>query len=559
MQASPPQPIGSLWPHLPDSFELSVSGACTGVGGGGSLTLFNGSRYVSTDGALPLSKLTAIPGWPQTPNWKDGLFDAIYAGPIGQGWFHVVSNGEFMLVDPAGQGRILEGPGPFSQTDASKAVPASWGAKLDGGIALPIGGVAAAWYFRGTAMASSAATPAQLQYLGNLSASWPATWHLVLRHAPNGRDGNLWSVLPTERASWILQHNGDAWTQVNNQADHVGVGQDNTVMIASAQRLWLFTGPFDGTGFTPVSAESNLIQVSLGNANTVFALDSGNNVYSFDPASGALAQNTNAGTAIHIATTNDGTLWHAKPNDSNMHRLLTTSDLPGQVISVQQDLIGAVTKVAATGFGAAHCLAQDSQGNAQAYRYDSPYVFASVNNYEISALGYSQIAQGLGNVYFVDFLSNSVVAVDVHTGAEASRSAPSSADGSTAYTNVVFDAAHQLVYVGTYHYSDWLDRTTPGQLLALDARDLSKVVWSFNATAGINIRPSLVGNVLLFGDRNGTIYAFDTVAAAAAPANVQPRASWMAGQINLSGGVTYTGVPDGGMATLGPAIAVGDK
>jgi hypothetical protein len=122
------------------------------------------------------------------------------------------------------------------------------------------------------------------------------------------------SVLPTERASWILQHNGDTWTEVKNKADHVGVGQDNTVMIASAQRLWLFTGPFDGTGFTPVSPESNLIQVSLGNANTVFALDSGNNVYSFDPASGALAQNTNAGTAIHIAATNDGTCvaWQAQ-------------------------------------------------------------------------------------------------------------------------------------------------------------------------------------------------------------------------------------------------------
>jgi hypothetical protein len=76
---------------------------------------------------------------------------------------------------------------------------------------------------------------------------------------------------------------------------------------------------------------------------------------------------------------------------------------------------------------------QESQGNTQAYRYDSPYVFASANNYEISGLGYSQIAQGLGNVYFVDNFSNSVVAVDVHTGAEASRSAPSSADGSTAY------------------------------------------------------------------------------------------------------------------------------
>jgi hypothetical protein len=122
----------------------------------------------------------------------------------------------------------------------------------------------------------------------------------VLLHAPNGRDGNLWSVLPTERASWIQQHNGDTWTEVKNQADHVGVGQDNTVMIASAQRLWRFTGALDGTGFTPVSPASNLIQVSLGNANAVFARDSGNNIYGFDRASGALTPNANAGTATHI-------------------------------------------------------------------------------------------------------------------------------------------------------------------------------------------------------------------------------------------------------------------
>ena len=76
----------------------------------------------------------------------------------------------------------------------------------------------------------------------------------------------------------------------------------------------------------------------------------------------------------------------------------------------------------------------------------------------------------------MDYLSNSVVAVDVHSGTEASSSAPSSADGSTLYTNVVFDPVNKLVYVGTYNKKDWLYRTTPSRLLALDARDLSKVV-----------------------------------------------------------------------------------
>ena len=71
----------------------------------------------------------------------------------------------------------------------------------------------------------------------NISATWPATWHPTLQHAPNGRDGNLWSVLTSAQGSWIVQHNGDTWTKLPNQADHVGVGQDNAVMIASAQKL----------------------------------------------------------------------------------------------------------------------------------------------------------------------------------------------------------------------------------------------------------------------------------------------------------------------------------
>ena len=90
-----------------------------------------------------------------------------------------------------------------------------------------------------------------------------------------------------------------------NRPTDVGVGQDNTVMLASAQRLW----KFNGTGFNPVSPANNLIQVSLGNENLVFARDTNNNVYSFDPASGALNQDTDVSAVIHIATANDGSLW----------------------------------------------------------------------------------------------------------------------------------------------------------------------------------------------------------------------------------------------------------
>ena len=122
--------------------------------------------------------------------------------------------------------------------------------------------------------------------------------------------------------------------------------------------------------------------MSLGNENLVFARDTNNNVYSFDPASGALTQDSDVSAVIHIATTNDGSLWHAKSNDADMHREIVASGAAPEAISVNQGVVTSVEKVAATGFGAAHCLAQDNKGNPQVYRYNSPYVFKTAMPYD---------------------------------------------------------------------------------------------------------------------------------------------------------------------------------
>src|SRR5262249_43349439 len=72
---SGPSSVATTWPSLPDSFKLRLTGAANV---GGKLVLFSGGWYVSADGSIPRAKLTSITSWPQTPNWADGLIDAVY-------------------------------------------------------------------------------------------------------------------------------------------------------------------------------------------------------------------------------------------------------------------------------------------------------------------------------------------------------------------------------------------------------------------------------------------------------------------------------------------------
>jgi hypothetical protein len=526
MQASAPRPIGAVWPDLPDSFKLGVTGATGLLQSPSELMLFNGGRYVTTGNPSWIGKLTSLAGWPQTADWADGIIDAVCGAPMGN--CILIRNGEAINVNLL-QMRVNAGPAPLDQMINIRTLPESWATGFDAAIFSD--GSSGSLVFKGIAAAvitddGSSNPPTQVKYLGNLTSNWPATWHPVLRHAPNGRDGNLWSVLPSAQGSYIVHHDGNAWEVRAEQADHVGVGQDNTVMLASAQRLW----KFNGTGFNPVSPANNLIQVSLGNENLVFARDTNNNVYSFDPASGALNQDTDVSAVIHIATANDGSLWHAKSNDANAHREIVASDTVPEAISIRQGAVTSVSKVAATGFGTAHCLAQDNQGNSQVYRYNSPYVFKTSMPYDTGSWSICPVSieQGAGQLFFADSLvlydnpfrgQSRIVTIDAHTGVEVAATAWMATP--LGYRQPVFDPALNLVYVGTSPLNDQLD-PTPGQLLALDARTLA-VKWTFTASAGIDGAPALNGTRLCVSDRSGRLYMFDTVAAVANPSAVQPK------------------------------------
>ena len=525
--------ISALWPQLPDSFKLGVKGACPAPGANGALILFNGGRYVATDGSVPPGKLTDFTNWPQTANWKDGVIDAIMTNSSGiLAYATLIRRGEAVDVDMQGRNVPLA-PSPFHPSDYlpgnfdPSTLPASWAAGVDAGARTTINNNMVNLLFKGAAVAvvtTDTATTTQIKYLGNLAGDWPATWHPVLAHAPNGRDGNLWSALPGTHGSHIVQHDGDSWSVRTEQADHVGVGQDNTVMIASANRLWTF----NGAGFDAVSQANDLIQVSLGNANAVNARDINGNVYSFNPTSGALTQNTDVGVVTHIATTNDGSLWHAKSGNPNMNRQIVGSGAAPQAIPVKQGVVSEVLKVAGTGFGAAHCLVQDSTNGSpgpttvSAYRYDSPFLFKTAQRHEVIS---HRVERGLGLLYLVD--SDQVIALDAHTGAEVARSAPPPSP--QWYNQPVFDPILQLVYIGSgVNSDDDYDNTTPGQLFALDARTLA-VRWTFVTPSSIDAEPGLNGKDLCVSDRSGKVYMFDTAQALANPSAVTPR--WTASAV----------------------------
>jgi hypothetical protein len=540
MQAGAPQTIDSLWPNLPDSFKLGVVGA-SWTSLGSALVLYNGGRFVATDGSIPSTKLTDLPGWPQTPNWKDGVIDGVITIATGLNEAYLIRNGEMLYINPVNK-TVLDAPRPL-QLDwwgDPDVLPASWVTSLNA--ATRING-SVDWFFSGTSVAPLIpfSSSGQIQYIGAAITNWPATWHPVLAHAPNGRDGNLWCATTAAQNKVVVRHNGDAWASLSQPADHVGVGEDNTVMLASANQLW----KFNGATFDAVSPASNLIQVSLGNANAVFARDSAGNVYSFDGSTGTLTKNTAVGAVSHIATTSDGSLWHAKPANAgpdaaNMHRLIVGAGAPTESITVKQSLVSAVTKVAGTGFGAAHCLAQDTQGVVQAYRYDSPYLFKTAKRY---VAGCSRVERGLGMLYIIDTayvgtdtdpeFDTSVVALDAHTGAEIARTAPIKTP--LGYGQPVFDPIQEVIYVATsIGAGDDYDNTTQGQLIALDARTLA-VKWSFTAPTGIDAEPGVNGKNLIISDRAGTIYMFDTAQALQNPGAVTPR--WT---VSAAGGGTQT-------------------
>jgi hypothetical protein len=518
-----PQSIATLFPLLPDSFKLGVTAAANI---GGKLYLFKGGWYLPVDGSAPRAKLTDLKDWPQTPSWVDGVIDATSSD--GGTVCNLIRGGEYITVDFAVKA-VTSSPAPIGSFPAWQGhLPADWAASgFDAAFTQSLNNTTVYTFFKGSAMVefnpSDSGIAAQ-KYLGARYWTWPATWHPVLNHAPSGRMGNLWCATKSGR---VLQHDGDTWNVTPGVGPSAAVGQDGIVFVIGTDG-GLFR--WNGTQFNPQGNLHPLVQVSVGDGNHIWVRDGSNAVHRYQ-GNNTFAQvdlGADVPNPTHIAANHDGTVWHCNSSNANLFRLISESTNPSDTITVKGGVVTSVQKVASTGFGAAHCLVTQN-GQPQLYRYDSPYVFKTSETYKVAVSTTGSFAQGLGNLYFVQFVSQQtmpdelavrIVALDAHTGREVASYAPS---GTTSqYSDVIFDPVNELVYVGRAPFVDpFADNSTPGQIIALDARTLA-MKWTFTTPGGIDATPALNGTTLCFGDRTGVVYCLDTKQALAAVAQNQP-------------------------------------
>ncbi|MGE0274447.1 MAG: tectonin domain-containing protein [Nitrospiraceae bacterium] len=527
--------IAEVFPKVPDSFKLGVSGVAVVDK---MLILFKGGRYVPTDGSTPPRKLVDLSIWPKTAPWQDGLFTGLYYDSTGV--YFLNGDTYFGICDLYGV-TIGIGPGPVSQFyNWAKVLPPSWlNTGIDAGLPTPSGFI----LFKGTHVAQfneSDNTPVTPAYLPAAYADWPAAWHPVLNQAPSGRVGNLWTV---DKAQDVFQHDGAQWIQRFGKVQQVSVGQDDTVYHISSNAVDLYKWDGKEGWEHQATSAAPLAQIALGDENHIWVRDNTNQIHRYSSQDQTfMPVNLGAGVPnpTHMAATGDGTLWHCNSSNANAFRFISEATAASAAIPVQQGSVTGVQKVAGTGFGAAHCLVTQN-GRPHVYRYDSPYVFKTSQPYVVSSN--APLAQGLGRLYFVQLVDHSMpghlhvrfVALDAHTGQEVAGYIP--AGDTTEYTGLVFDSINDLVYVGAAPLTDIdaYNNTTPGQLIALDARTL-QIRWIYQTKAGIDGTPVLSGTQLCFGDRTGTVYMFDTRdalanAVAPTPRWIQTLTDWQGYQL----------------------------
>lgn len=543
-QTSAPADIAAAWPALPDTFKLGVTGASYDLATQ-KLYLFGAGRYVPVDGSAPPKRLTDLANWPASdPGFGAGVIHGVFSALQSDGTTatFLLRGAQTLRVDLA-TATVTDAPQPFTNYyDYATFLPADFRLNgLDAGVAVlsPAPQEFTNYMYRGPALVTwsrGSPYPQVAQYIASAHPNWPATWNPVLLQAPSGRDGGLWSVVATvgyaAGTGQVIQHDGEAWAvpAPGTTATSVSAGQDGTVIHVQPDSgsTWRWTG----TGWSPLGATpAQLQQISLGSSSEIWVRDVNNNVYYFDSATNAFTPSAIIGQASHIAATHDGTVWHVRPGEANAYRLLSGQNRLQPAIPVQQGIVTNASRVTGTGFGAAYCLAQLGSTPAL-YRYDSPYAFKS--QYGVTPIAGSTLREALGAVYFTNSLDFSgtnfpVLALDAHTGVVRSQSAalPANATGPLGYTPPVFDPVNALIYVGvTQLYQSSLNNFGTGRIMALDARDLSTVVWSYDTPGYVANALTVIGTALIAGDRTGNVYLFDTVAARANPAAVAPTATW---------------------------------
>jgi hypothetical protein len=469
--------------------------------------------------------LNTSQGWPQTANWREGIIDAVFDGFDGT---MLIRGGEFVEIGRSPGGgplTVMNGPAPVANLPGlPNPLPAGWQAlDFNAGFGVLVNSnVDHSVLTRGAqalVIPHDYTLSPSVSYIPEVVGGWPASWHPQLQHAPSGRQDGLWAA--TQQGQ-IVSFDGTRWTQQSGDAVSVAAGRDGTVFAVGKQNQQQLS-QWNGSGWSVVATHSTALnQVAVGNRDLVWTCDNSQAVHQL--TNGQLQAATAVGSAVHLAANHDGTLWSCTGQDAHANRY--ASDLgvaPATILAT-----GTVLKVASTGFGTAHCLTRQS-GTTQLYRYDSPYVFRTPGSYIFPRD--NPIEQGLGSVFFVvqshenatgsPEASYQVVALDAHTGVELSRSA--AAPPNLLYTAPTFDPVHDTLIVGLTTDSFATATPQPGQLIGLDARDLSHVRWSLTLPNNLPVgpgRPTLVGTRLCVSDNFNNLVMYDTAAAATAPAHI---------------------------------------
>jgi hypothetical protein len=482
------------------------------------------SRELSSTPNPVANRLESLAGWPQTGAWQGGLIDGVYTA--GESVIFVMRGGEFLTLDFASGGFGVDGtPQPLSELDVASQAPAEWQADGFDGY-LVVGGKR--HFLRGaqaiTYDSNSGTTDSH--YIATEEPDWPLSWNPILRQAPSGRATGLWAVTPQGE---VMSFDGTQWTwqQVTNLTT-VGVGVDGSLFAVDWNDQTQLL-QWNGSSWNNVATHNTFLsQVSVGNQGLVWTRDNSNAVHQLNQ--GQLQPVQVVGQATHLAASHDGTLWSCNGSDPVAARF--ASDLgvpPANVVAP-----GAVQKVASTAFGVVHCLVGTGE-QATIQHYQSPYMFRTAGSYTV-AYG-DALEQGLGSIFVTAELtglsgsqgtqSYCVVALDAHTGQELSRSA--TAPTNVPYTSPVFDPIHETVIVGLTGIPG--DASHPGQLLGLNARNLSQVLWTITLPDDPNTnsprllgpgRPTLLGTQLCVSDNFNTLIMYDTGQASTATPSSTP-------------------------------------
>jgi hypothetical protein len=199
------QPIAQQWPGLPPSFTTDLDGASVIDG---VIYLYRSGRAVSTAAPGTVQAMTSAANWPAS--WPDGVVyggGAITGQPPTYGLvFRTDLDPQVLLLEQSGGALAVAG------TQALTGLPlyAQLATVLAGGFDAYIAANLAAdtqeaTVFQGpilwTAETSLPPVPAAL-------GAYAPAWFPVLRQAPRGRIGGLWSVTA---AGAVVYHDGTAW------------------------------------------------------------------------------------------------------------------------------------------------------------------------------------------------------------------------------------------------------------------------------------------------------------------------------------------------------------